>query len=191
MRPFQIKQRFAGLTIPCLLLWLFVASWAEAQTVPLELKVKAAYLLNFGRYVRWPPEVLHEKHTICIVGPDPFGPLLDKTVDGREVQGHTVQTRRLSAHETIVGTCHILFISPALPLETQAAVLREVSGQPILTVGDANEFLDMGGMVKFVHYQDTIRFSVNLVAVRRASLDMSSRVLSIAISVRQEDLPRE
>ena len=66
--------------------------------ISLEYQVKAAYLLNFTRYVEWPPQSFTDPRapvTICVLGRDPFGSVLDATVGGRTTQGRSVSVRRI------------------------------------------------------------------------------------------------
>ena len=48
----------------------------EAQGVPLEYQVKAAYLFNLAKFVDWPPSAGSGPLTICVARPDPFGTAL-------------------------------------------------------------------------------------------------------------------
>ena len=62
---------------------------------PLEYQVKAAFLLNFTKFIDWPrPETPDQDSPfgICILGDDPFGPVIDQIVEGETIQGR--RTRR-------------------------------------------------------------------------------------------------
>ena len=52
---------------------------ASSRHLPQEYAVKAAYLVSLFSYVDWPPGQDQHK-TICVVGRDPFGQLLERTV---------------------------------------------------------------------------------------------------------------
>jgi hypothetical protein len=79
--------------------------------------------------------------------------------------------------------CHILFISGSnrrrLP-----EVLKAVDGSAILTVGEVEDFLELGGAIRILTEGDRMRFAVNLEAARRNQLRISSKLLSLAKSVR-------
>src|SRR5436309_1901674 len=62
---------------------------AAEITAPLEYQVKAAFLLNFTRFVEWPqPESASSPpFSICILGEDPFQGALEKTMEGETVNG--------------------------------------------------------------------------------------------------------
>src|SRR5436190_132708 len=64
-----------------------------------EYEVKAAYLYNFGNFVEWPAkstESMGDAFTICVLGQDPFGPVLDATVVGETIGGKKVVAKRLT-----------------------------------------------------------------------------------------------
>jgi hypothetical protein len=156
---------------------------AQSAGTSLEYQVKAAYLLNFTRYVDWPPSALGPSDAplvICVLGADPFGAALDETVAGRRSRGREVRLQRVERPEAAAG-CHVAFIGRGVTdADRWLAPLR---GHPILTVGEDDRFLAEGGVVRFVTVQETIRFEVNLDAGRAADLAISSRVLSLATRV--------
>jgi hypothetical protein len=184
-----VRNRIHGLLVVFL---LFAPSTSYSQALPeLEFRVKAAYLLNFGRYVTWPTGALQEELFICTVGRDPFGTILDQVALGRRVQERSVVVRHQLSISDAADACHIVYVSPDLPESVQRRAVEAMSTRPILTVGDHPGFLDHGGILKFVYVEDTIRFSVNLNAARDADLEISSRVLALATSVRGEELQSE
>ncbi len=99
----------------------FVAVWVFSCTAmvlaqqpkPKEYEVKAAYLYNFGRFVRWPadvPAAQDNSFPICVLGQDPFGATLDSTLVGETLAGKPVVVKRISRAQD-VGDCRIMFIS--------------------------------------------------------------------------------
>jgi hypothetical protein len=150
----------------------------------LEYQVKAAYLLNFTRYVEWPARVFDspaDSVTICVLGEDPFGPVLDATLLGRTAQGRQASVRRVrTAAET--GDCHLVFISRET-WRSQPGLPRRLRATGMLTVGESDEFAQQGGVIAFVIQNETVRFVVNAEAGDRAGLRISSRMLSLAAAV--------
>jgi hypothetical protein len=155
--------------------------------------VKAAYLLNFGRFLRHsnPSAPPRSSFDICILGQDPIGHSIDDIVAHESVNNLPVHIRRLP-DVTAAKACAIIFISPK-----EGDSLREdlaiLTGSDALTVGDASDFLDRGGMIQFSLIQNHVRFAVNLNAVNRAHLVLSSELLRVASSVigkpQVEDVP--
>ena len=56
---------------------------------------------------------------------------------------------------------------------------------PILTVGDSEEFAREGGIVGFYRQRRRIRFAVNLDAIGRTELKVSSKLLQLASVLRE------
>lgn len=179
--------RFLALRLfSAFLLALFVApviTRSEAQqTRPTESQVKAAYLFNFGKFVRWP--VLANSVNslqICVLGKNSFGTVLDATVKGEAISGKPVTTRNIpSMHEA--DGCHILFVS--MSEETRlSAILASAKRLPVLTVSDIPRFAERGGMIGFVNQEDRIRFEVNIAPLEDSGINVSSELLKVALRV--------
>src|SRR5580704_16548614 len=82
--------------IQCILRMALWASWcagflttARALAQPaLEYEVKAAFLLNFTKFIEWPATAFADAESpfaLCILGKDPFGRVLDDIVGGEVV----------------------------------------------------------------------------------------------------------
>jgi hypothetical protein len=151
-----------------------------------ELEVKAAYLFNFGRFVRWPSAALAPgaPFGVCVIGQDPFGPVLDSTLAGETIDGHRVVAYRVaSAREA--GPCHIAFLNE-VDRGRRRTALAELASRPILTVGDRAAFTDDGGIVEFVPVGSRIRFELNEAAAERAGLVIGSELARVALEVHRE-----
>lgn len=145
---------------------------------PSEFEVKAAFLLNFAKFVDWPEDRLQADAPIriCIVGDDPFGKTLDQLVEGETVETHRIVVERVRAPGD--SACHIEYHGK----QTKQA-LKAAAG--VLTVGETDEFLRSGGMVAFIVENRRVRFDVSLTALRRSGVRASSRLLRVARTVKQ------
>ena len=153
---------------------------AAASGDAAEYDVKAAFLLNFIRFVEWPqppPERMDSPFAICILGDDPFGNSLTRVISGETIGGRRLVVRRLRKWP---DACEVLFMSASH--SSQAATLA-LSGSTVLTVGEAPGFLRDGGMIKFVVEERRVRFDINREAVERSALKMSSRLFAVAREV--------
>jgi len=160
--------------------WL-VASPASPGWAISEYKVKAAFLLNFGKYVEWPASAMGASIDICVLGRDPFGATLDETLAGRTVGSRRVNARRVSAISE-AGGCSILFISRDESVRVDA-VLDGLAGSPVLIVGEQDRFARKGGMINFVEVDQKVRFEINEAAAKKAGLKISSQLLKLATIV--------
>src|ERR1051325_1777240 len=96
-------------TIFCMLLG--VLSVYAQQSRPTDYQVKAAYLYNLGKFVSWPDASSgSESFSICVMGQDPFGSVLDTTLSGETIGGKSVVIKRISRIQE-VSACRVLFIS--------------------------------------------------------------------------------
>lgn len=166
--------------------WLFVATVvparAMAQDAPVsEYRVKAAYLLNFARYVVWPPgtfESPDQPLRLCVLGSDPFGDALPETVSGRTANGRRIELGRVEGPAQ-ARECHLVFISRA-EWRRRPDVLAALQAPGVLTVGEGDDFAEAGGVLGFVQVDRSMRFAVNLEASDLARLRISSRMLALA-----------
>lgn len=146
-----------------------------------EYEVKAAFLYNFAKYVKWPATpapASNSAFVIGIVGTDPFGAILDRTMQGKAVQGKPIVVQRYAKPDD-VGACDMLFIG-ASESRNLAKLLAAVDKAPILTVGDMPEFAQRGGMINLVVDDNRVHFEVNVEAAERARLTPSSQLLRLA-----------
>ena len=161
----------------------FALSSLTAQpAAPTENDVKAADLLNFGRFMRHsnaqPPR---SSFDICILGRDPLGRAIDEITATETINSLPIHIRRLP-DVTDAKACEIVFI-PADEGDRIREDLALLAGSDALTVSDAADFLDRGGMIQFLLIENHVRFSVNLTPVNRAHLVLSSELLRVASSV--------
>jgi len=145
--------------------------------------IEAAMLRNFARYVTWPATAFPTDSSpwrLCILGPDPFGSLLERTVGGRVEQGRGFSIVR-SADPTALASCHIVFIA-ATDTPKRRAALAAWKSLPILTVSEAPGFLQEGGAIRF-DVGDRVELSVNLDQARSLALKVQTKLLEVAREV--------
>jgi hypothetical protein len=151
---------------------------------PGEYEVKAAFLINFIKFIEWPEDRTSSGPTcsVCILGDNPFGAAL-KTIQDKTVGGKRVTTKQCKDAEDIKG-CQILFIS-ASEKSRLGNILAEVGNSGILTVGDMKGFAQAGGVIQFVIEEDKIHFIINADAADRSKLRISSKLLRLAHTYRE------
>ena len=168
-------------------LWITAALLTALVEAPIpaadsaEYKFKAVYLYNFAQFVEWPPQAFSNPSApiiIGILGKDPFGSILDQTVQGEFVHGRPLRVQRFSRIED-VGNCHLLFISDD-ERDHFIAILSRVGGSPILTVGETERFAERGGIINFINREGRLHFEMNKTAAQKAGLNISSKLLKLA-----------
>ena len=182
-------RRIGGLRLTTVMTWVLLLSsnLLPGQLKPSEYSVKAAYLLNFGKFMRVSPGAGTRPNdfNICIVGDDPFGRTLDDITSGEKIDGRPVRVIRLDKpdpEKPDSRNCAIAYlsISEEKRIEQDLAALRD---SDTLTVSDAPDFLKRGGMIQFLLVSNHVRFSVDLDPIRRTHLNLSSELLRVAASV--------
>lgn len=145
-----------------------------------EYDVKAAFLYNFAKFVEWPAQTFSSStssFTICLAG-DPFQGALARTIRGETLDGKRLTLRRITGPEDEWG-CQILYVA-ASEGQRSREILAIATGAPILTVGETDNFINDGGIVRFVNVGGRIHFQINPDAAARVSLKVSSRLLRLA-----------
>jgi hypothetical protein len=164
-------------------LWLPCFAVGQAATDINPNKVEAAFLRNFARYVTWPEGVFPNENApwkICILGDDPFGDVLEKTLAGRTEQGRTFEVYRADSVEHM-PPCQIVFVA-IQDAEKRREALQSLRSQPVLTVGDAPGFLREGGIIRFL-ISDRVEMCVNLDQARQVSLNIQTKMLEVSREV--------
>ena len=175
-------------TIVC---WLFSNFSPKALSLPaesVEYPVKLAFLYNFAKFVEWPPDSYRDPGApleICIVGHDPFSPESERELRTRTVGGHPVGVQTLKQTDTL-RVCHMVFI-PITEKDQADKILRSLKGSSTLTVGEAEGFAVLGGIINLTVEGNKVHFEVNRLAADRAGLKISSKLLSLAKIVRERD----
>jgi hypothetical protein len=148
---------------------------------PLEYQVKAAFLFNFTRFIHWPPTAYagsDAPFVIGIIGNDPFGNYLDDLVSDERTDGHRIIIRRYAEGQDLSG-CHLLFIGTNDAGKLQAC-LALTAHQNILTVSDADNFIKLGGILRFYKEDNKVKMEIRLAGAKAAQLDISAKLLQIA-----------
>jgi hypothetical protein len=153
---------------------------ALAQGTLAEPQAKAAFVLNFARYIEWPERAFASRESpllICLLGHDSIGGALTALQD-RQVQGRLVAVRLLNGVDE-TRPCQVLYIG-ASEARRLTLVLRALAGQAVLTVSDADGFIDVGGAIGIVQGDGRLQFEVNRDSLEQAQLRASSNLLKLA-----------
>jgi len=181
-----VSAAFFLLCGSCLIFADTVLSPSLAQAFR-EYDLKAVFLFNFAQFVEWPTEAFPDANAplvIGVLGSDPFGAALDQTVRGETANGHPFLIKRYSNVDDVSG-CHILFISRSETAHL-GQIVERLRGKNTLTVSDADDFAQRGGMILFVTENNRIRLKINVAAAKAARLSLSSKLLRPAEIVGSE-----
>lgn len=148
-----------------------------------EYKLRAAYLYNFSKFIRWPDSAFENKDSAFVIGllgedaPMEIAELLNS----RTIGSRPIQVKQYRTGENMDG-CHLLYLQSSRKWKP---VLRTLKSSRVITVGDAPSFADDGGAIQLVTIRKRLRFIINLKAAGFAGVDLDSRLLSLALEIKE------
>lgn len=164
---------------------------ASAQDdIAMDYQVKAAFMVNFPKYVDWPADAFASTNSpikVAMFGDENVAREFEAMIQGGLViDGHPVVLKRIQSEADLTGGCQILFIATSERARV-STILEKLKGSPVLLVGESDNFLEQGGMVNLVPKNRKIRLQINLAAARQAHLRISSRLLVAADVVKGKE----
>jgi hypothetical protein len=147
-----------------------------------ESQLKAVFVLNFAKLTEWPADsrVDSKIFTIAVLGKAPSDTFI-KTLQSQTVRGAKVSVRLISEADETKGA-RLVYIDGS-ERHRLTRILKGISHQGILTVSDISGFCEAGGMIGLEPLEDRLSFVVNVAAVRKAGLTVSSQLLKLAKTV--------
>lgn len=180
------SARALGLWLGALLL-LACSLAASAETDAeraLERRVKSAFLYRFTEFVSWPDTAFARADSpfvIAVIGRDGMADELRNIAAARTVAGRPVEVRR-AAEADASPPAHILFIADGEKSRFREHVRNAPRNALIVTEWDGA--LAQGSIINFLIVEGRVRFEIALDAAEKRGLRLSSRLLTVAQSVR-------
>ena len=178
-----VRLSLAAVALSLLLALAYVESARASRD---EYEVKAAFLLNFARLVQWPASARpaeQEPLVVSVLGSDAALRAITRSVGDTRIGAHRVSVRRISDAEELPGS-HIVFVGRGA--DGLDEVLAEARKHAVLAVGESRGFARRGGVINFFTEDNKLRFEVNPEAARNAGLEISARLLRLAVLVGDE-----
>lgn len=144
----------------------------------LSIRVKAAFVLNFLRLTTFPNQPTSFK--ICIDDLDGYGEiykeLANEKVNSTSIEISSIQT------ESNLHRCNVFLVS-----DRSTGVLAKIRslGTSSLIVGDGEDILNEGGIIRMFEEGGKIRFSVHLGNAEGLGIKISSKMLGLAKEVKR------
>ncbi len=152
---------------------------AQAQTSK-EYQIKAAFLFNFAQFVEWPSSAFADPSapiSIGVLGDDPFGAVLDQTVEGETINHRKLVIQRSQRAADLKG-CHLVFISKS-EKSRLTDIFDSLGSASVLTVSETENFARRGGIINFYLDGNKVRFEINADAAQRKGIKISSQLLKL------------
>lgn len=138
--------------------------------------LKADFLYRFVDYVYWKEYSKSQFFKIAVLEGSPITDALLKTTKNKKIE--IKEYKNLNE----LRFCNILFVpyNCTIPIET---ILSRFSGKPVLIVTERDGYGKKGAHMNFVLVDNKLKFEVNLKAINKAGIGISSFLLQHAIIV--------
>jgi hypothetical protein len=157
---------------------------ASAIETSLERQVKAAFVYKFASYVEWPDHAFaghDDPVTIGVLGDEALVHELRRIVQGRTSGGRPIVVSEVGDEDDLFEY-RVLFVSNGVS-ERIPAIADATEGSATLLVTESPGAIGRGTMINFVLHEGRVRFEIDLGAVSRGGLTLSSRLLGVAQTV--------
>jgi len=173
----RLRSAFCPVFLVGLIVSYLCVSQAEAKhPIAGKYKIIAGFVLQLTSFVVW-PQTNKKQLEVCIAGKDPFRDYIDQMVQSRPTNrlDQTIVLRRIAMDDNITQ-CQLIYSHN----DNIEKLVEQISpAQPILLVGEGNNFIDRGGMIHFYQERQQMRLEVNLTTVQRHQLTISSELLKL------------
>jgi len=134
-------------------------------------------------YTRWPvePDPLH----VCVMGPTENSEAMHY-LTSFGMHRREALVREWRQDRDAIEDCDVLYVGKSAIAEFPR-LLQQLSGHPILTIGEAPVFCSHGGMFCFDLKHEGVRFEANLDAIGRSNLRVNPQVLRLALPLDRDE----
>lgn len=146
-----------------------------------ESQAKASFLFNLAKFVEWPAESFKSPNDpilCCMLGDGPYERKLEQITNPQYIEKRRFIFQHVVSASQLSG-CHMLFVNP-LERKRWGTLSSEVKGRSILTVGESEEFISEGGIIRFNLDNGKVRMQINVDAAGQEKLRINSRLLNLA-----------
>jgi hypothetical protein len=177
----RLRRRIPAIAVVSLLVILARPGDARASAdSEVEIRLKAAYIYNFARFVEWPARSGNGPVRIAVLGKGELASPLAQIVHGKLANGRSIEVAQINSL-TESDCCEILLIERS-ESKHLAEIVQALAGKPVLTVSDGDDGLRDGVMIAFRLLEESVRFEINQEAAERAGLKISSQLLKVAVA---------
>jgi len=181
----KIQQTAKGVALRRSALWFlwlvfFSGTVASQGATVSETEVKAAFIYNFAKFIEWPAEAFSSETApiqVAVFGEDEVSAKLKSLLSDKKAHGRSFEVKRIFNPQE-AKNFQIVFVTAA---ENRRAlqILEATKKLPILTVGESDQFLDLGGMINFFFEDTQLRFEINTEPAEKVKLEISSKLLRL------------
>jgi hypothetical protein len=167
-----------GLATALLLSLILGAAGAPTAS---EQEVKASFLYNCTKFVEWPTNTFDSTNApirFAVFGDDEFGAKLKTLLANKKAHGRSFEVQTISNAQE-ARNFHILFI-PGSEGRRATPALEATNKRPVLTIGESEQFVELGGMISIFFEDEQLAFEVSASSAQKAGLEISSHLLRLS-----------
>ncbi len=164
--------------IYCLCIGSLALSSQEADYTQ---NVKAVFVYNFSRYMSWIDQGHSSTFAIAVIGESQIVDPLRQIAQKRRVNQKVLQIKHWENTDQI-DSCQILFIPESEKAQLRG-IVNKIRDKNILIVSETDGALSGGVMINFLISRETIKFEINLRAMKKSGFQPSSELLKLAVKV--------
>ena len=165
---------------PAVLAVFFGLANGRAATAP-ENDLKAAFLYNFTKFVEWPTNAFTSTNApirFAVFADEEFGARLKLLLNEKKAHGRSFEVQTINNAQE-AKNFHIVFV-PGAESRRAVPVLEATNKRPVLTIGESDQFLELGGIISLFFAESQLAFEVNPQSAEKAGLEISSHLLRLA-----------
>jgi len=147
-----------------------------------EYLLKSVFMERFTRFVQWPEPFIEKNKDqhfiISVMGPNPFGDILQTVFSRQPIKGKPVEIRLLNTLSDI-SECHMLFIGKT-DSKSLSNIFNYSKKFPVLTISDNKGYAGKGVHINMYVENEQIRFEINKTSASASKLKISYLLLKLA-----------
>jgi len=146
-----------------------------------ETQIKAVFLEKFTHLIKWPKQQ-KESFVVCVINNEKFAKALKEIYKKKQFQNTRVLVKSISSGDEI-PSCQLLYLGKGIQKVDE--LLNNISGKPVLTVSDQQEYISKNIMIIIFLQQKHFKYIINNKAAKDADMKISYLLLQSAQKVIQ------
>lgn len=174
-----------SIIVSCIMLMMAPAD-AYAAGSAKEAELRALFVYHFIRFTTLPAtEARKSLHTIKLcIHDEEMASLVDSVVRNEKIDGKPVVVVRQDDMKRL-GECSVYYVGGTADFKSPAAhdFLYRATKAGVLTMGDTEAFISMGGMVALVRENSRIHPLINTQKLEDGRIALSPRILKLSTTI--------
>jgi len=140
---------------------------------------EADFIVNLIDDVEWPSGSGND-FVISVIGNPDMAEAISAAVSGKNSGKYNIQVKQIGPEDDFEGSQMVVIAED--DKATLAAVLKQASGKPILTVTNVEGFARYGVMVELIKLDghDSIEYAVNRMVAKKSNIKISDKFVNKA-----------